>query len=409
MLKSVTIPYDEEIKALNAKVKPALERESAMAAKRKDLDALVRIKADIERTDKGLLLTEADGPPPEPLKYVYIAYKLELAKIELAKKISFTDAKQRYDKGLTQVQDELTTKQKVEEALYVKNLREELISEGSNKRLAALNATDKGSRKESDKGKAMPSAEQPGVGTNNINTETSQLNSADYFSGKVYKDLDAALKEATTKSKPVWVMAYGKDEARHRRHWLLHWFMELEETKTLVQSNFIQVLVPFSDPAVAKILDPQDNTERVMLFVLSPNGETAKKLVVNHNAQDALDKAKGIIDKICPKPEPEVPDMSLSNMTLDEFKGWLETVTIAELADEKNVFEYDGTTITSVGTARQTPRVHIGVSVKLGIISVPFSVEVATIRIADNLKTATVTYNSEEQPIPAKITAKPKG
>ncbi len=31
-------------------------------------------------------------------------------------------------------------------------------------------------------------------------------------------------------------------------------------------------------------------------------------------------------------------------MTLDEFKGWLETVTIAELADEKNVFEYDGTT-----------------------------------------------------------------
>ncbi len=126
VLKSVTIPYDEGIKALNAKVKPALERESAMAAKRKDLDALVRIKADMERTDQGLLLTEADSPPPDSLKNVYAAYKLELAKIESAKKITLADAKQRYDKGLSQIQDELTSAQKVEGALQVKQLREGL-------------------------------------------------------------------------------------------------------------------------------------------------------------------------------------------------------------------------------------------------------------------------------------------
>ena len=126
VLKSVAIPYEEGIKALNAKVKPALERESAMTAKRKDLDALVRIKSDIERTDKGLLLTEAESPPPDSLKNIYAAYKLELAKIESAKKITLADAKQRYDKGLALIQDELTAAQKVEGALQVKQLREDL-------------------------------------------------------------------------------------------------------------------------------------------------------------------------------------------------------------------------------------------------------------------------------------------
>jgi len=130
VLKSVTIPYEEGVKALNAKVRPALERESAATAKRKDLDGLVRIKADLERTEKGLLLTEAEAPPPESLKNLYAAYKLELAKIESARKYAFTDARQRYDKGLAQIQDELTTAQKVEGALEVKQLRENLAAAG---------------------------------------------------------------------------------------------------------------------------------------------------------------------------------------------------------------------------------------------------------------------------------------
>ncbi|MFZ2278001.1 MAG: hypothetical protein WAW39_09380 [Prosthecobacter sp.] len=123
-------------------------------------------------------------------------------------------------------------------------------------------------------------------------------------------------------------------------------------------------------------------------------------------ATDAI--FKEFADKTSQTSKPAAAPKSLSKMSLDEFKGWLETVTIAELADEKNVFEYDGTTITSVQAGRPAPRVHTGVSVQLGIIAVPFSVEVATIRIADNLKTATVTYNSQE-PVQAKITAKPKG
>lgn len=129
------------------------------------------------------------------------------------------------------------------------------------------------------------------------------------------------------------------------------------------------------------------------------------------NLEAAL-AADAILKELSDKPsltsKPSATTKKLSKMTLDEFKGWLETVTITELADEKNVFEYDGATITSVQAGRPAPRVHTGVSVQLGIIAVPFSVEVATIRIADNLKTATVTYNSQA-PVEAKITPKPKG
>lgn len=128
--KNVTIPYVQGIKALNAKVKPALERESAMAATRKDLDALARIKADIERIDKGLLLTDADSPPPDILKHIYAAYKLEVAKIESAKMLSMAEAIQRYEKGLMQIQDELTASQYAKAALEVKQIREKLKSDG---------------------------------------------------------------------------------------------------------------------------------------------------------------------------------------------------------------------------------------------------------------------------------------
>jgi len=95
-------------------------------------------------------------------------------------------------------------------------------------------------------------------------------------------------------------------------------------------------------------------------------------------------------------------------MTVEDFKTWLATVEIAEQADEKNTFIYDGTAITSIQAGRPAPRVHSGVTIDLGIIAVPFSVEVATIRIADDLKTATVTYNSNP-PVAAKIFSKPKG
>ncbi len=143
VLKNVSLPYEEDLKALNTKVRPALERESTAAAKRKDLAGLVRIKADLEHIDKSQVLPAADDSQlAAPLVAFYTTYKNELAKLKAARKTSFADAKQRYDKGLAQVQDEMTTSKQVDAALHVKKMRDDLVKvENPPSPQSALNST----------------------------------------------------------------------------------------------------------------------------------------------------------------------------------------------------------------------------------------------------------------------------
>lgn len=282
VLKSATIPYEEGIKTLNAKVKPALERESANTAQRKDLDALVRIKAGIERIGKGLPLTDADVSPPDSLKHIYATYKLELAKIESARKASFADAKQRYDKGLIQIQDELTKTQKVEAALYIKELRDGLKS--------GEMAANKDSN-END-GKKEPSSNQTKAKARDLTDDISAFEPSRYFTGKVHSDLDAALKIAQTLNKPVWVIGYGPDDERKARSSRIRFFMELQETKKLVEENFVQVMMPFGEKSLQPLIAKDDNLEMPMLFILNPQGEIIIKRVVNENQEWGLRRTK---------------------------------------------------------------------------------------------------------------------
>lgn len=127
VLKTASIPFEEGLAKLGDKVVPALKRESSSAAERKDLDAMVRIKSDLERLRKGEVLTGADVPaPPAALTAIYAAYKLEYLKLQTARETAFADARRRYDKGLAAVQDELTAQQDVDGAVHVKVLREDL-------------------------------------------------------------------------------------------------------------------------------------------------------------------------------------------------------------------------------------------------------------------------------------------
>ena len=142
VLNTSTLPYDTGVKALNEKVKPLLERESAAAAQRTDLDTLVRTKADLERLSKGQALTAIEAPPPDALKHTYAAYKLELGRLESAQKASLADAKRRYDKGLEQMQNDLTKAQDVAAALQIKQLREALVAAAA-PALADTTTTDK--------------------------------------------------------------------------------------------------------------------------------------------------------------------------------------------------------------------------------------------------------------------------
>lgn len=150
LLKHATFPYEAAIKALNAVVLPALEREAASAAQRKDLDSLVRIKTDVERVKSGALLTETQELPPSSLKNIYATYELELGKIEAARKAKAADAVRRYDQGLKLVQDEMTMTQQVEVALAVKQLRDGLQPEYN--AVSSLSSSNDGAIKQKGEG-----------------------------------------------------------------------------------------------------------------------------------------------------------------------------------------------------------------------------------------------------------------
>lgn len=140
ILKNASIPYEKAVNGLNAMVATALEREAANAAQRRDLESLARIKADSQRVQRDLLLTEVKAPPPNSLKNIYATYRLELGKIEAARKAKTADANRRYDQALELVQDEMTSTQQVEAALHVKQLRDELENrpEANLERMATL-------------------------------------------------------------------------------------------------------------------------------------------------------------------------------------------------------------------------------------------------------------------------------
>lgn len=131
VVKTVTTPFEEGLAKLAEKVIPALQRASSAAAANKDLETLVRIKNDLERLGKGQALTAADVPlPPPAITAVYTAYKAEYSKLQAVREAAFADARQRYDRGLSTLQDELTAQQNVDAAVYVKQLRAELASTG---------------------------------------------------------------------------------------------------------------------------------------------------------------------------------------------------------------------------------------------------------------------------------------
>ena len=127
LLKNATTPFQESLEALNAKAITALERESDAAAQRKDLEALARLKEDMERLKKGEVLTKPNSEAPKPSSAVYATYQREFARIESSLKTAKADAAEKYDTGLKQLQDHLTALKEVDAALHVKSIRDDLV------------------------------------------------------------------------------------------------------------------------------------------------------------------------------------------------------------------------------------------------------------------------------------------
>ena len=276
-------PHQEALADLNTKYTAALERAMSSAQQAAKLDEALALKSEKENIGSGTGVPELDEAGTLPsLKTLRATYRLSLAKLEMqrAKRLEvIVKEHSRLLDGLTQ---KLTKEGKLDEAKAAREQSENLLKDSNptSKRGASPNHASAGK---------PPASSTPVAGLD--------LHPSDYFEGAVSRDLDSALKRSKEIQKPVWIIAYGRFDDKQTRHWRIHYFMELAETKKLVKANFIQVMIPFSTKALKPFLIEGDNLEIPILFIVSPRAEIIEKRVLNHNGNDGLRLTKEFVQK----------------------------------------------------------------------------------------------------------------
>lgn len=87
--------------------------------------------------------------------------------------------------------------------------------------------------------------------------------------------------------------------------------------------------------------------------------------------------------------------LKLAEMNDRQFKKWLSTVVITEIASPKFVeYTFENEVINTMYADLRAPRVHQNATVELGRLIVPFTDSVATITINPNLNQARVAYSN---------------
>ena len=121
---------ETSVGALDKSYGKALETARDSFTKKGDLDAVVAIKAELQRMASHGDLPESDKGLHEVVLPLRTTYRTEFAKLEQAREDGLLDANKRYDLALAQYQVQLTQTQALEAAMHVKKLREVLAAKG---------------------------------------------------------------------------------------------------------------------------------------------------------------------------------------------------------------------------------------------------------------------------------------
>ncbi len=130
--RDVAKPYETALADLDGKYAAAIERALNAATSDGQLDDALALKDEKKRLDE-----KAPLPPielanlPDSLKNLRSTYRTELAKLTASRNDAAQPLYDHYDKLLGEIQDELTQKKKIDEALAVRTKREEIAKQRS--------------------------------------------------------------------------------------------------------------------------------------------------------------------------------------------------------------------------------------------------------------------------------------
>ncbi|MBN8418299.1 MAG: SUMF1/EgtB/PvdO family nonheme iron enzyme [Verrucomicrobia bacterium] len=133
-------PHEAAVADLNAKFSAALERAQAAAQKAGNLDDAFAIKKEREAVLSGkYLMPQDDDKTPTSLKAIRATYRASLAKLEAESDKALRPLKDAYARSLDTLITTLTRGGRLEEAMTLKKVREDMLSSTAATVAAATN------------------------------------------------------------------------------------------------------------------------------------------------------------------------------------------------------------------------------------------------------------------------------
>ena len=131
-------PHELTVADLNAKYAAALERAQESAQKAGNLDAAIAIKEEKEAVLSGKPMVQLDeAKAPASLKSMRVTYQAALAKLEMDRDKNLLPLKDAYARSLEALTVNLTKSGRLEEAMTLKKMREDLLASKGGGALAA--------------------------------------------------------------------------------------------------------------------------------------------------------------------------------------------------------------------------------------------------------------------------------
>ena len=120
--------------------------------------------------------------------------------------------------------------------------------------------------------------------------------SADLFIHPPVQSIAAALVDAESQGKPVFLVIYDPEHpTQSKLSYSLGYFLEYQTTRKLVDQHFVSAIVPLTDKNAKALVPTEDPLENCRWVVLSPSGQVLRTETLYANADEGLKRTREAI------------------------------------------------------------------------------------------------------------------
>jgi len=131
-----------------------------------------------------------------------------------------------------------------------------------------------------------------------IDDPVSQVASRGYFNSRPFTNLALASAFAKEQGKPLFLVIFDSASPTYSQlNYLLGSFLEHQETKNLVEQNFVAAVVPSTQPETAALIPPDNALEKALWVVVGLDGSLLARETVYANGEEGLKRVRRLVSR----------------------------------------------------------------------------------------------------------------